>query len=68
MSEKKNWLIVEEFDWDEALEKRMATTKCDNCGSNRVTEVIYGGEPQESYYKWALAKNVELGWTVVSFG
>lgn len=67
MQDPKEWSDEEGAKWDLALAERMASTKCDNCGSDKVTKVVHG-YPYWAFYDWAQAKNEELGWTATSFG
>ena len=66
MEEPKSWSDEEGVKWELELAKRMASTKCENCGSNKVSNVVYG-RPYMAYYDWANAKNEELGWKATSF-
>ena len=46
-----SWTAAEATKWEAELQARLAATKCERCGSNKVTQTLRG-KPYMAYVDW----------------
>ena len=65
MTIKKSWSDEEDRKWSQDFTEYLATSKCEDCGSNKITMTIRG-KPYRAFVDWHKAKSAELGWKTLS--
>ncbi len=56
-----SWTAAEATQWEAELQARLAATKCERCGSNKVTQTLRG-RPYMAYVDWYVPR--ESKWPV----